>query len=116
MCFYWPAIALPYSHWFRYAVYNNLACLRSCYSTPPVPIGQDELYCILIVLSMRFTQTLACPCSVLHYHYSTSRVLIGQDELYCILIGYGMRFTTNLSCMMDLHYYYKAPFGSICQG
>jgi hypothetical protein len=77
--------------------------LHYFYSTPRVPIGRDEFYCILIGILYAVYANPGVP-SVLHYHYSTSRVPIGQDKIYCILIGSGMRFTTTLACMMDLHF------------
>jgi hypothetical protein len=48
----------------------TLACMMDLhfnYSAPCVPIGQDELNCILIGSGMRFTTTLACMMD-LHYY------------------------------------------------
>ncbi len=104
-CFYWSGIALLYSRWFRHARFTCLVSCTTASLAPHVPIGQDELNCILIGSGMRFTTTLACMMD-LHFHYSAPCVPIGQDELNCILIGSGMRFTTTLACMMDLHYRY----------
>jgi hypothetical protein len=61
MCFYWSGIALLYSDWFRHAVHDNPgvpSVLHYHYSTSRVPIGQDELYCILVGIGMQFTPIL----------------------------------------------------------
>jgi hypothetical protein len=83
MCFYWSGIALLYSHWFRYAVYNNLgvpSVLYYHYSAPSVPIGQDELYCILFGLDTAVYDNVACMMN-LHCNYKSSYVSIGHLDL-----------------------------------
>jgi hypothetical protein len=112
-CSYWSGRALLYSHWFRHAVHDNpgmpsVLLLQYHYLAPFVPIGQDELYCILIGLGMRrLRQPWRSLCPALTLFDSPCSYWSGRDLLYSRWYRYAVYAHPGVPSF--LHYFYSTP-------